>query len=176
MTEHLTNPDPINCRVARKQFPALLAAERDTRVVPINRTLNGERAATERHLEDCQRCAMEYRILALSRATLDAAAAPEPIVPTEDFFKAVRARIHRGEPVMVPVERPDESWAAALFATARQLIPVMAVLLLLIIGATFIWSNAPKRPNTPPQGVAQLPRLDEDPVSSEEALDGVYGR
>jgi predicted anti-sigma-YlaC factor YlaD len=176
MKEHLTHPDPINCRMARKQFSTLLAAERDARVVPINRALNGERVAAERHLEDCQRCATEYQILALSRATLDAAAAPDPVLPNEDFFKAVRARIHRQEPVMVPVERPDESWAAALFATARQLIPVMAVLLLLIIGATFIWNGAPNRTSQVTQGVASLPRLDEDPASPEEALDGAYSR
>ena len=37
-------------------------------------------------------------------------------------------------------QQAAESWATALLATARQLIPVMAVLLLLIIGATYMWS------------------------------------
>ena len=163
----------IACRVARRRFPALLAAKA-ARVVPIRQALGaGERAATERHLETCAGCAAEYRVLALSRAAMDAAAASEPIVPDEDFFKAVRARIHRGQPSM---ERADESWAALLFVTARQLIPAMALLLLLIIGATFLWRNAPHSQNPPPQDVARktLPRLYDDPaLSTDEALDSL---
>lgn len=164
--------ETIGCRVARRRLPALLAAKA-ARVVPIRQALGaGERAATERHLETCERCAAEYRVQALSRAAIDAAAAPEPIVPGEEFFKAVRARIHRGD---TSIERADESWAVLLFVTARQLIPAMALLLLLIIGATFLWRSAPHKANRPAHGVAQtLPRLFDDPApSDDEALESL---
>src|SRR5512138_3626995 len=104
--------ETITCRIARRRLPALLAAAKDAPVVPIRQALSvAERAATERHLETCERCATEHRLFGLSRAAMDAAAAPEPILPDEDFFKSVRARIHRGQPA---IERADESWAAAL--------------------------------------------------------------
>jgi hypothetical protein len=38
---------------------------------------------------------------------------------------------------------PDESWTGALLLTAKQLIPAMAVLLLLMAGATLFWGEAP---------------------------------
>jgi anti-sigma factor RsiW len=130
-----------------------------------------ERAATERHMQTCERCAMEYRLLSLSRAVMDAAAAPEKITPDADFFKAVRARINRGE---ASIERADESWAAALFITARQLIPAMALLLLLIISATFLWRSAPQKGDPGLQGRNALPRLYDDPApSADDALDSL---
>lgn len=171
MSQKTGNQETIACRVARRRLPALLAA-RDARVVPIHQALSvTQRAATERHLQACERCAMEHRLLSLSRAALDAGAATEVVTPDEDFFKAVRARIHRGE---ATIERPDESWAAALLITARQLIPVMALLLLLIISATFLWSNAPLKGNSGLTGRNQLPRLFDDATpSADDALDSL---
>jgi anti-sigma factor RsiW len=127
----------IGCRQARKRFAAL--DEHAGAAAGLNLA---ERAETNRHLESCSRCASEYRLFCLQRATLDAAAATEPVVPDEDFFKAVRARIARG-PELSPSRRADESWASALLLTARQLIPAMAALVLLIIGATLLWNQAP---------------------------------
>ena len=57
------------------------------------------------------------------------------------FFRALRARIARGPELSPP--RAEESWAAALLLTARQLVPVMAVLLLVILGATLLWNQQP---------------------------------
>lgn len=170
MSQKRGNETTIACRVVRRRLPALVAAKA-ARVVPIRQGFSAaERAATERHLQTCEPCTTEYHLLALSRAALDAAAAPEPIVPGEDFFKAVRARIHRGE---VPaVERADESWATMLLVTARQLIPAMALLLLLIISATFLWHGAPQKENPLRHSTAQLPRLYDDPApSADEELD-----
>jgi hypothetical protein len=83
----------------------------------------------------------------------------------------VRARLHRGEPA---IERADESWTAALFVTARQLIPAMALLLLLIIGATFLWSSVAPKGGQPLQSTNHLPRLFDDPSPSvDDALDSV---
>ena len=172
MTQQSGREEMIRCRVARGRFPALLAAE-DTPAVSSRYGLGAtERAAAERHLQTCEGCAMEYRLLALSRAVMDAAAAVEPVAPDEDFFKAVRARIRRGEASTALTERPNESWAAALLMTARQLIPVMALLLLLIIGATFLWSSASQKDATALQGKNTLPRLFDDPApSADDALD-----
>jgi hypothetical protein len=40
------------------------------------------------------------------------------------------------------VHSPDESWVAALSLMARQLIPAMAMLLILVIGATLFLNSA----------------------------------
>ena len=146
----------IVCRQARKSFPALIENDR---VVPIRERLSvTERAATQRHLQTCERCAGEYRLFALSRAAMDQAAAAEAVIPGEDFFKALRARIIRG-PEHANVERVDESWAAALLLTARQLIPAMAMLLLVIIGATLVWNLSESSPNSKkPTASNQIPR------------------
>jgi hypothetical protein len=149
------------CREARRRFGALADQMCDSRTAPVGERLSAtERAAAERHLQTCARCAAEYRLFALGRAALDAAASRETIVPDQDFFKALRARIARGEEAAV-VERVDESWAAALLVTARQMIPAMAMLLLLIIGATLLWNSAPaKWTASQPSGgrAADLPR------------------
>ena len=136
MIDNVGNEPNIVCRQARKRFAAL--DEGNAAAMSMSVT---ERAATNRHVQTCSRCAVEYRLFALQRATLDAAAA-EPIAPDEDFFKALRARIARG-PELSPSRRTDESWAAALLVTARQLLPAMAVLLLLMVGATLFWRQPP---------------------------------
>jgi len=171
MSHKTASQETLACRVVRRRLPALFAA-RDARVLPIRQALSvTERAATERHLQTCERCAMEHRLLSLSRAALDAGAASEKIIPDEDFFKAVRARIQRGEAAF---EHADESWAAALLITARQLIPAMALLLLLIISATFLWSGASLKRDQGLQGRNQLPRLFDDPApSTDDALDSL---
>jgi hypothetical protein len=121
----------MTCRQTRKHFTAL-----DNHSLTIS-----ERAAAEHHLADCSRCALEFRLFGLQRATLDAAASAEPVVPDEHFFKGLRARIARGIET-APLRLPDESWTSALLLTAKQLIPAMAVLLLLMAGATLFWGEA----------------------------------
>jgi len=133
MSNEIYNDKSIGCREARSRFAALIE-ERD-----------GADLA-KLHVENCSRCALEFRLFWLQRATLNAAASPEPIIPDEDFFKALRARIARGSELS-PRRREDESWAAALLLTARQLIPAMAALLLLIVGATLLWNHAPSDTN-----------------------------
>ncbi len=131
----MTNEQEIVCRQARKRFPAFYESP-----AAREQLAAGERAAIERHLHDCAKCAREYRIFALTRAALDAAAATEPMTADDAFFRALRARIDRGPEAPPMWQQAAESWATALLATARQLIPAMAVLLLLIIGATYMWS------------------------------------
>jgi hypothetical protein len=130
----MSNTQTIACRQARKRFPAFDERTKCPETLPPD-----ERAAIARHLHDCRSCAREYQIFALTRATLDAAATTEPMIADDTFFRALRARINRGPEQ--PKSRPaEESWAAALLLTARQLIPAMAMLLVLIIGATYVWS------------------------------------
>ena len=149
-----SNEPTIVCRQARKCFPALIEGGR---VVPIREKLSvTERAAAHRHLQTCERCAGEYRLFALSRTAIDTAAAAEVITPGEDFFKALRARIARGPERAV--ERADESWAAAMLLTARQLIPAMAMLLLIIIGATLAWNISESASSERPTASNQIPR------------------
>ena len=133
----------INCRETRRRFRAM-----NERRAPSPETLSGpDRAATERHLRTCPRCAREYRLFEMGLAALDLSAAPEPVRPGDDFLAALRAQIARGSADERPPQAVDEPWSAAVFLTARQLIPAMAVLLLLIIGATFMWKSAPTEKN-----------------------------
>jgi hypothetical protein len=151
MTKKVGEETDLVCRQARKRFAAL--DERSFGAVKMSVT---DRAATEHHLQICSRCALEYRLIALQRAALDAAAAPEPITPDELFFRGLRARIARG-PDLLQSRPTDESWAAALLLTARQLFPAMAVLLLLMVGATLLW-NQP-RPETSQAAVRPRERV-----------------
>jgi len=124
MSNGINSETTLSCRQVRRRFA--LADKTD---------------GIESHLRTCSKCALEYRLFALQRMTLDAAASPEVVGPDEQFFTALRARIARGPAALLPVRRPEESWAAALLLTARQLVPAMAVLLLLIIGATLMWNQ-----------------------------------
>jgi hypothetical protein len=152
MTDKVGRGPDISCRQARKRFAAL--DEHDD--APGNLSVT-EREAISRHVQACSRCALEYRLFALRRAALDAAAVAEPITPDENFFLALRARIARG-PELAPLRTQDESWAAALLITARQLIPAMAVLLLIMIGATLLWNQQPAEVNQVTSQAAVRPR------------------
>lgn len=157
MSKGINNFGTIACRQARKAFSALIEQSASSRVTPIRQKLTvTERAAAERHLQTCERCALEYRLLGLSQSAMNAAAAPEAITPDEDFFKALRARIARGDK-RAWQQRADESWSAALLLTSRQLLPAMAMLLLLIIGATLLWNISPPSPQGPPV-TGQIPK------------------
>jgi len=130
----MRNTQKTGCRQTRKRFP-----EFDERARSPETMRADERTAIEQHLHDCRKCEREYQIFALTRATLDAAANTEQVIADETFFRSLRARINRG-PAESKWQPAEESWASALMLTARQLIPAMAMLLLLIIGATYVWS------------------------------------
>jgi hypothetical protein len=150
MTDKVGREPDISCRQVRKRF----AAPDDPDAATTSVT---EGAAIRRHVQACSRCAIEYRLFALQRATLDAAAVPEPIAPDENFFKGLRARIARG-PEPASSRTQDESWAAALLITARQLVPAMAVLVLLMIGVTVLWNQQPAEVNQVTNQAAVRPR------------------
>lgn len=140
MNKHNDQNRRIGCRQARKLFASKPGGSAGSQDVPNSHG----RAQLERHLRGCEDCSIKYRIHSLSGTVLDLSGASEPFTPGDDFFLALRARLERG-PRNAEADRPapDDSWAAALLLTARQLIPAMALLLLFIIGATFIWGGQP---------------------------------
>ena len=91
MSDTMGRETNVVCRQAQKRFAAL-----DGRFVGAAKLSVADRAATKHHLQTCSRCAVKYRLFALQRATLDAAALQEPITADEHFYKALRARIARG--------------------------------------------------------------------------------
>ncbi len=130
------------CKEAKRGFALML--DKRIKNQNDNSVTTNEQQSLEFHLSNCSRCAQEYRLLSLTRTTLELAASPEVIEPDKDFFVALRARIARGpETVAISRNNTDESWAAALWITARQMMPALAMLLLVIIGATLLWNQSP---------------------------------
>jgi anti-sigma factor RsiW len=132
----------IGCKAAKQHFAYLIENQR--------KRLSGDTLAAsdsklvESHLQECHRCNEEYRVLSLTRLTLDLAATSEVIEPDKDFFVGLKARIARGPESLAPArQQGEESWSATLWLTARQMMPALAMLLLLIIGATVLWSKSP---------------------------------
>lgn len=137
----------VNCRDARRLFASMGRPDAD---LPL-------RVQFDQHIETCSRCARDYRLARLSRAVLESAAVVEPVRPDSAFFVALRARIERGRTDEASAHwatGADDGWATILMLTTRQLIPAMALLLLMIIGATFVLG---KSPSTTSQ-VATIPR------------------
>jgi nitrogen fixation-related uncharacterized protein len=143
MSELENNVTRLSCRRARRGFHLMGGAARLN--APALKLARGaretERKAVERHIESCSRCEGDYRLFTLTRAALDLAGSAEPVSPDKEFFAALRARLARGPAWTDRAAAPDESWAAAMMLTARQLIPAMALLLLAIIGMTLLWDG-----------------------------------
>ena len=140
MKERTDGAITIHCRDARKQFSALVA---QSNLIPIEKLSVVQRAAIQRHLQTCARCEREHHLFMLGRTVLDQAASLEEIIPGDEFFTALRAKMARGpETIAPPISTADECWATAMLVIARQLIPAMALLLLLIISATLLWNKS----------------------------------
>jgi hypothetical protein len=141
MSRQIEKATKLGCKEAKPRFALML--DQRIKSQSDHSVTENERQAVELHLSNCSRCAQEYRLFSLARTTLDLAASPEAIEPDKDFFVALRARIARGpESVAVPRNNADESWSAALWLTARQMMPALAMLLLVIIGATLLWNQS----------------------------------
>lgn len=98
----------------------------------------------ERHLQGCDSCREDYRLHRLSLGVLKLGGAIHPIVPNDEWFAGVRARINRQ--ALTDRNAPEETWQSILWLNARQLIPIMALLVLIVLGATMLWSTS-ARPN-----------------------------
>ena len=124
----------LSCREARAGFRSMTQS-------PAAPRSNGSHLEIERHVDDCSPCAAEYGLFEMEQAVLDASAAAVPVEPDQAFFAALRARIHREAETGGAGCYAQDAWANMVWVTARQLIPTMAVLLILIIGATLIWGG-----------------------------------
>ncbi|MBI3651848.1 MAG: hypothetical protein HY231_12580 [Acidobacteria bacterium] len=134
----------LSCKAARQRFADLSKTHRD------EASAATDQPALQAHLNDCSSCKQEYRLASLMRLTFDLAASPTVIEPSQEFFVALKARLARGpEPLSLTRSNNEESWSATLWLTARQMIPALAMLLLLIIGATVLWNQSP----TPNRGL-----------------------
>jgi len=137
-------PD-LNCRQARQLIRAegaqnFQAATRELR--PENPKGNYGDSGLKAHLLRCPTCQAEARIDSFYRLILTGypeAAAAEP--PDEFWFRGLRARIEReGSPKSTGVE---DSFARTVSLVARQMVPEMVALVLLIVGATLFWNSRP---------------------------------
>jgi hypothetical protein len=153
----------MGCRKTRKMFSLLNANHL------ANEGTNEACKAAQAHLESCARCTEDYRVFSLSQTVLDLAASPERVEPDKEFFVALRARIARGEdnPALVQTNN-EESWSAVLWLTARQMLPAMALLLLLMIGATLLWSQPTQTEKGP------TARIDVNEPTADDVIDSSF--
>ena len=126
-----TNTKTLKCGDARKWF----------RAVEQGKAPDDVREAVRRHVAVCGRCAVEHRLNQLEQTVLDLAGAAQQLTPDEEFFKGLRARIARGDSSVETRSGADQTWTGLMWVTARQVLPAMAILLLLIVGATLMWGS-----------------------------------
>jgi hypothetical protein len=126
----------LKCADARRWFRALEDGNAP----------DGIRESVTQHTSGCDRCGAEYRLFRLERTVLDLGGTSESVAPDDAFFRGLRARIARGsdgERTAGPAGQND-LWSSMLWVTGRQLVPAMAMLLLLMIGATVLWDQGPQ--------------------------------
>src|SRR5262249_5655544 len=143
-------PD-LNCRQARKLIRAQGALHSRAAIGEIrtqrpklagNAIDEGGDTRLRAHLLRCARCQVEarnnqfYRFILAGNPEAAAAEAPDEI-----WFRGLRARIEReGSPMSTGGE---DSFARTVSLVARQMVPAMVVLVLLIVGATLFWNGRP---------------------------------
>jgi hypothetical protein len=136
MSRQIEKETKPGCREVRQSFAGILKNQSED-------AFKVHRLETFKlHLNDCKGCAREYQLFSLGRTALDLAASPEVIEPGNEFFVGLRARIARGNEVSAtPRNNAEEPWTTALLITARQLMPALAMLLLIILGTTLLWQQ-----------------------------------
>jgi hypothetical protein len=73
--------------------------------------------------------------------TGDAGATGGVYAPDANWFRGLRARIERESSPKFKVA--EDSFAGMVSLVARQMVPVMLALVLLIVGATLFWNRTP---------------------------------
>jgi hypothetical protein len=127
----------LTCRQARKQIRA------QGRLRPQGGIAETGDLGLTAHLSHCDRCEAEARINRLYRAIVcgDARPAGAEDVPDATWFRGLMARIER-EGLPSP-QVAEDSFAGIVWLAARQMVPAMVALVLLIVGATLFWNRAP---------------------------------
>ena len=139
MTVERNQDSKVNCREARKQFSVL--ARGGFRLTDED----GQGTPVENHIRSCSKCLDEYQLLALELTVVDLFGAAVTFQPEESFYYAVQNRIRREEyKASLPSMDP---WPTLLWGSAKQLIPAVSMLLLLIIGATLFWRTSSSNGN-----------------------------
>jgi hypothetical protein len=100
-------------------------------------------SAVEQHLSECPACASEYRLVSLGRAVLGLAGTGQPVRPDDDWFAVLKAKIARQPEAATTRVLFEESWPGLVWVTARQLIPIMAAVMAIILGASLFWRTNP---------------------------------
>lgn len=96
------------------------------------------------HLESCERCREEYRVHRLGLGIIKLSGMPEPVSPSPEWFIGLNAALLR-ESRTFRNRSGESSWQAMVWLTARQLVPIMGLMLLLIVGATLLWGGSTAR-------------------------------
>jgi hypothetical protein len=129
----------LTCGQARKRINALQS--------PGPQGASGKAVESDltAHLARCGKCEAEARIARLYQLVLQegAAAGMATDAPDTAWFRGLRARIEREDQANFQVVQ--DSFARTMSLVARQMAPVMIVLVLLIVGATLYWRGVPDR-------------------------------
>jgi len=127
----------LTCRQARKRIRAQQALR------PQEANGDPDDSGLSAHLARCSECEGEARIARFYQIVLfgGAVAGLETECPDTAWFRGLRARIEREDLVSPPVAQ--DSFARTMSLVARQMAPVMIVLVLLIVGATLFWRGVP---------------------------------
>jgi len=132
----------MKCREARIEFSVL---DKSRRLSPGAKgvTPGGREDLIERHISECPACEREYRIFSLGRTVMELTGSSQPIIPDKEWFVAVKAATARLSDSRRFRVLTEESWPGLVWLTAKQLIPIMAAVVVIILGASLFWRNSP---------------------------------
>lgn len=129
----------MKCRDVRREF-ALVDQNRR------QQSPGAHGRAVEQHLSECTECAREYRLYCLSRSVVELSAG-EPVSPSNEWFAGLKAAIARQSDAVGSRGLIQDSWTALVWITAKQLIPIMAAVVMIILGASLLWRSNPVSTN-----------------------------
>lgn len=124
----------MKCREAQKAFVVLdrtRQSESDSRDLLVEQV--------ERHLSECGDCATEYRIQRLGKAVLRLAGAEPAQGPDREWFAVLKAKIAQQSDAVAPRVASEDSLPGLVWITAKQLIPIMTAVMVIILGVSLFW-------------------------------------
>jgi hypothetical protein len=138
----------MKCRDVRKEFLLLNSTPSAPRADnPAGSLSDGRtKSALEQHLALCLDCAREYRIFSLGRAVVGLSGTSEQIQPDKEWFASLKAKVARQADLARQRSGIEISFPLLVWITAKQLIPIMAAMVAIILGASLLWRNSPRQP------------------------------
>jgi hypothetical protein len=143
MTKHeerFIRVSTMKCRDVRREFALVDQNRRQQSPEALAR-------AVEQHLSECTACAHEYRLYSLSRNVIELSASEKPVSPNTEWFAGLKAAIARQSDAAGTRSLIQDSWTALVWITAKQLIPIMAAVVVIILGASLLWRTNPVSPD-----------------------------